>query len=66
MKEFKKSLEKFQSALNNIKKHNIRRTIEGKREYILGYQIVCSCGIRTADYVGEQQAIDAWMRRKDD
>lgn len=50
----------------DIKKHNIRRTIEGKREYILGYQIVCSCGIRTADYVGEQQAINAWMRRSDD
>ena len=50
----------------NIKNHNIRRTIEGKRRYVLGYQIVCSCGIRTADYVGEQQAIDAWMRRKDD
>ena len=50
----------------DIKNHNIRRTIEGIRIYVLGYQIVCVCGIRTADYTGEQQAIDAWMRRKDD
>lgn len=47
-----------------IAKHNIRRTIDGKRQYVLGHQVICNCGIRTAEYTGERQAIAAWMKRR--